>query len=223
MSQKVEILRKADILYKNHNQITGFHFLDPSIDTEKIRFVATIRRKARNTGVITDFEGMCFSIIQYYSEKLGANSFKIKNYSYSDSSKYVSLTLDTYFSSDSMLLYNNTKKPTNVLYIFPEYQYSKNDNTFKFNRQKIKLSEREYFKYCINNTEKICISRGGWVERYKKFIEREPDQHSIYLRYSDGTRFPFYSIGKFSNIEEDFGELLINTLFKTPITLNNSQ
>jgi len=228
VAQRVEVLRKSDIVYKKYNPFKGFYMLDSSIDNKGIKYVATIRAKLKknwfNTNLIACFEFM------YYNCKnkaggLGANSFKLNCFSESDTSKYISLTIDAFFSPDSIIKLNRLKKETNVLYVFPEIEPSPNKTvSFKFDtHDDIKLHCRECFKYNVKIGEIACVSKGGFAGE-EKCIEGVANRPATYLAftgftYGDGN----FRTGLVEYKDQDEGELIVKAYFKKLITLDSNR
>jgi hypothetical protein len=223
LSQNVEVLKKADppINLKPRRSF-DLCFIDTSFDTGKLKFIATIKVTEENSkGWGTTGFGRMYWKLQLRARKMGVNAFKLNSFFYSDSSKFMSITLDTYFASDNELLNIKSKKEQNVLYVLPAYpRYLPEDNySFKLNGVTIKLEYRQYFKYWLKIGEKVLLSKGNSDEHFLG----KPNQTSIFLSFSGCCVFnPPLLTGTFNYEENGFGELLINTIFKTPITLKNN-
>jgi hypothetical protein len=198
------------------NRKFGFHFLDPSIDTGQIKFVSTITQKYRNYHHGLFDLRITYDKINSKAIKMGANSFKLNKYVYYDSAKYFTLALDTYISSDSILSANEEKREANTLYVFPDANNysSKGKFSFTFNRVHVNLLFGEYFMYNIKNGESVLLAKGD----AQKKISWKPDQRPIFLSFTGLSILPFQK-GNFAYEASDFGEVLMSTLFKKPVTV----
>ena len=81
--------------------LTGnnFAFLEPGTDTGGLEFVTTVKANGINNASIQKFYFAILNEAQSY----GANCFRLNSYSRNDSTNEITLILDTYFATDSIL------------------------------------------------------------------------------------------------------------------------
>ena len=222
-AQKTEILKKSGLSYPavNPDLEAGFPVIDSLMDVSGLRFVATIRAKKKRSSylasadVMDDVYAMKFKI-EHLAKNLGANSFRITNYSVNDSSKTVSLTVDAYLSSDSMLKINERLETKNRLYVFPpDINYHSKPFRFKFNNEWISLGPREYFIYQLKPGETVVVAKGI----YKKSIWNCPGCAAAILNYERFSWSPVPATPEgFVVMPENDKKIFMETFFIYPIT-----
>lgn len=216
IAQDLKILSKSDKSLPKVKESTEFVLIDPSIDTARLTFVATIETayNDRSAGIEP-----LFIAIRKRAKKSGANCFMPKFFSRNDSLHTIDLVLNTYFATDSILAINQSKKPTNSLFLFAgEKGESDPMQAFKFNDSTFALAEGTFFEYTIKENEAITVCKPGF-ESMKKKIAWNPGSLSTYLMLRGG-----YAISNFkpsdvdnlaklggyiADLDKNFGELLI--------------
>jgi hypothetical protein len=220
--QKVEILKQANpgldyrIKNKSKHFSRGFIFLNGSIDTINYKFVASI--KIGNRKGFAFLLSQCVNMyvaLRSAANNLGANAFKITDFSFSDSSKYSYFIADTYFISDSVIESKQFKLVKNFICIFPDEEYPKTDITFKFNKKIVHLNYHEYFQYFPQDGEKIDIAYG--LTGYQHIVWSQ-GQPAMFLDLEQGGLFSWWVNFQLPSV----GALWIKTLFNKVVTIDES-
>jgi hypothetical protein len=223
-AQRVEVLRKSDMIYKKYNTSRGFYFLDSSIDNKDIKYVASIRAKLKKNILNNNTIG-CFESVYYFIKNkagdLGANSFKLDSFYESDTSKYMTLTIDAFFSPDSIIKFNKQLKEKNTLYAFPRVNIRNDSTTFNFDKQQIKLYYKQYFKYNLKVGEIARVNKGG-IAGEQRSIEGVANRPAVYLEFTGLNPFNI-TTGNIEEKDPDEGEFLMKVCFKKQITLDSNR
>jgi len=155
-SQSVKVINSAGV--KNLPKAFVYAFLEPSIDTMQVQYVATILAKDKNRQSV--IEGL-YSEIRKKATELGANCFLIKSFA-RDTLKHESvLILDSYYASDSIINLNTSKHDKNVVYVFGEEREGEKTMTFNLNGEKKEIVSGTYYKINLTEGKDVMISKGG--------------------------------------------------------------
>lgn len=177
-SQRVEIITKADI--KNLPEGEMFAYIEPTTDTSRIEFVATIL--ARDIYENTTIENL-YSGIREAATKLGANCYKIKSFERGNSGKETVLTLDCFVADEITLTQNTANHEKNVVYIFGNEREDDETLTFKVNGETKEIKAGTYFKFTLKPGEKLKINNGGITGESIK-LQWEKDKHPAFYTLS---------------------------------------
>ena len=215
-AQQVEIIKQSSF----NPPATGryFNFIEPSSDSTAFTFVATIR--------VTDENGKygfgkLYSKLKEKAMSLGANAFKLNNYTRADSVNAEALTLDTYFATYGRIIENAKNHPMNTVYIFGNPDKSGKDVSFRLNNKKMEVKGGTYYKYEIPQEKEAKISKGGltgatlWIT----WKENKPASFLTLTGFGLGNVQPpvgqvgiSFGTGRINRMDENMGYLLISLL-----------
>jgi hypothetical protein len=217
-AQNLEILRRGQAVPGHHPKSIRMDLLDPAIDSGDVEFLATIRARIKDNkkwGTTGWF--LLYNDIQMRAERqFRANVFRVRDYSRSDTGRYASLTLDVYYSSDSVSRLNASKKQRNMLYVWPEpVSYDpKKEYAFKLNGAEVKLRYLQYFKLPLRDGDKVVLSKGNMDYVVRGKAGGQP----VYLVfYGCCGVTPTFTTGSFNKEDQGFAELLLHTLFREAV------
>lgn len=208
------------ISFFGNAKIIDFIFLENNIDTTSIQFIKTIKCIGKAQENIPSL----FKAIKTEAQNLGANCFKLRHFS-RDSSNIITLTLDTYFASDSILVINDDSHPRNTVFIFCNDKNSKESHTFNLNKEKKTIKSGTYYKYKLKEGEEVKINKGGifgatvWIKweqnRQARFLSitgfsvADPRQPGPYPTAGASISF---TTGSMAYIDKNMGRLLVEVL-----------
>lgn len=213
VSQKVEILKSSE--RSGLPPAEDFAFIEPQTDTVNYSFVATYRVAGK--GDERDVSNLFF-LISEQAKKDGANCFKLNLYEPNDSLNETTLTLDTYFWTDSSRLVNFNNHEQNCIYIFGLERTNDNKSiSFKIDNEKKTLGAGTYYKYVRTQGKKVKITKGG-IAGMTVFYTLEGNKPSIFLTLTgfglggmsipDGMIGASFNTGRITAIQGDLGCLL---------------
>jgi hypothetical protein len=190
-----------------------FVFIDSLADISKIKFLQTVDFKCSNKQDIT----YAFKEIKKHALNVGANSFKLNNYSI-DSLGFASLSLDLYISNNKFLEENFRLQEKNSVYIVGNINIDNKLYTYKLNNKKKTINSGEYFKYIIDKGGKLKINKGGFFGTTVTTYWNANKEARFYSLSGFGLSDfnPIMGVaftnGKIISLDKDFGFLLINIL-----------
>jgi hypothetical protein len=217
----------------NNNKISAFYLIPSSTSPIQIKYVATIKATAEETWQYTVND--LINRISDSAHELGANSYKLADFYYNDTTSKMCLTLDVYFCNSDLVGIGAPERTTtdvNDIYIFPIELNGKHGNsmwikTWKpgrnilVNHKSIYLRSREYLVYHVQPNERVIIGRwndGSDIQRngYENII-------SQYMTYGDRGLIPLdcCSTSPLRDISEDWARFLMNTYYIYPKTCEN--
>lgn len=158
MAQTVEIVHQS--AWQPQGKSNDFAFVEPATDSASFTFVATV--KATGTGKHKGTDQLFYKLKEK-AQELGANAFKLKDYTSSDSSNSSTLILDVGYLSDSAKLLNFQRHEKNVVYIFGNPGKSEKSSNFKIDDKKKELSGGTYYKYALKEGQEVKINKGGFT------------------------------------------------------------
>ena len=155
-SQKIEVVQKSNL--KNLPEGKKYAFIEPTTDTSKIEFVATILAKDKNRKSV--IENMYFAI-RDEANRMGANCYKIKTFTRDTLNSEAILILDSYVAPDSVLTQNTANHEKNVVFIFGNERDDASSIAFNINGETKEIKSGTYYKITLTEKEKIKVSKGG--------------------------------------------------------------
>jgi hypothetical protein len=223
-AQVVKVLYKSDL--NNLSEGKKFAFIESTIDTSQIQYVATIlskdkSRKARYGGSLIE---SLYIEIRKQANKLGANCYKIKTFARDTLKHETVLILDSYFASDTILNINTTNHEKNVIFIFGEETEDQETMSFNLNDVKKEIKGGTYYKINLKEGEEIKVSRKGagapmWLkwEPNKRLafytLTGIGDIQTIPVNSPSGNGFTTIATNKINSISDiSFGLLLVHLL-----------
>ena len=218
-AQKVEELRRGMPLTGRHTIAPDLLLLDPSIDSGQVQFLATLKATLKNDKRWgTDaLSAMYEKLMARATWRLKANVYRLSDFVLSDTGAVVSLTLDVYYASESVLRKNALKWERNVLYVWPEpARFDPGvENTVGFNGLKVSLHNRQYIKYLMAEGEKVVLSKGNTDYAIKGAADQQPMFISF---HGCCVVIPTFGTGYFIRDKLGYGQLLLLTYFSEAVT-----
>lgn len=215
VAQKVEVLNKS--AFQPGQKSKDFAFLEPATDTTGITFMATLQA----TGNKKEDVELLFYKLKAKASELGANAFKLNSFTSADSSHPITLTLDTYFGTDSALETNFEHHVKNVIYIFGDFKKSEKTYSFKIDNVKTEIRGGTFYKYQNKEGQEVKINKGGFSGA-TVWIKWKEDKPAAFLTLSGfglgGAPVPVgemgmsFNTGRISYIDGNFGHLLVSLL-----------
>ena len=192
-SQNVEVLQKSEL--KNLPEGKKYAFIEPTTDTSKIEFVATLFAKDKNRK--SNIETLYFAIREQ-ANKLGANCYKVKLFKRDTLKSETVLILDSYVASESLLNENTTNHEKNVVLIFGGEREDDKSISFSVNGERKEIKSGTYFKINLKEGEEVKVSKGGFMGA------------SLWLHRENDKQPAFYSLSSFGLA--DFNQQPSNTI-----------
>ena len=156
--QKVEILQKSAL--KNLPEGKKYAFIEPSTDTSKMEFVATLQAKDKNRK--SNIESLYFAIREQ-ANKLGANCYKVNFFKRDSLKNEAVLVLDSYVASDTLLSQNTANHEKNVVFIFAGERDDDKSTSFSINGESKEIKSGTYYKIILKEDEQVKVSKGGFA------------------------------------------------------------
>ena len=218
-AQTIEILKQENIATKSNDE--DFSFIEPITDINLFNYVGTIR--ATGLDRLAKVEVLFFKLKEKAHE-LGANCFKLNDFSQTDVPRQSVLTLDVYRANDSIINLNFENHAKNVVYIFGDERKTKDKYTFKIDNVKKEFTAGTYFRYENKVGQEVKINKGGltgmtiWI----KWKENKP---SSFLTLTGlglgGGQVPYgtvgvaFNTGRINRVDGNLGHLLIQVMEKS--------
>ncbi|HNW97856.1 MAG TPA: hypothetical protein PKK00_05545 [Bacteroidales bacterium] len=136
-----------------------FAFIENNTDTSSLKLVKTYNF---NNIKIKDIENIFFNL-KIDARNLDANCYKLIHLSKDTSSKTISMNINTYLASDSILNINFKNHEKNTVYIFPDKNSISDIFSFKLNNKNKIIKNQTYLKYVIPKNYKAKINKGGFT------------------------------------------------------------
>jgi hypothetical protein len=175
--QSVEVLETTDTLQEPNYQ--EFIYLNDNTDISASKPVAIIRSQGslKNTGHILD-------VIKSYAQSKGANSFRFLEFKKIDGKG--ELTLQAYFTSDSILGVNFQNIAKNRIYVFGDDNLLEGKTQgYKINDEKHKIGSGHYAVFDVKIGQEVRISKGGFTGM------------TYYVKGEEGKTSKFYGFSGF--------------------------
>lgn len=177
--QTIDLVNQSDTKFKKSWKT--FDFIEPEISIEQLAYVATFKATGRKS--TADMYRM-FNGIREKSRFYGGNCFILSSFTRHGPRGEVTLVLDTYFATDSILEANNSSHPKNVCFIFGDDNPDKERmHSFKINGEEKVIPSGTYFRQEINEREEIKINKGGFTGATVKLYWM-PDKDAVYISQS---------------------------------------
>ncbi len=155
-AQKVKIVSSSE--QGNLPATDLFTFLEHSLDTGALVFVASIQAKDNDRKEI--IESMYFAIREQ-ATKLGANCFKLKSFIRDTLDSEAFLVLDCYVASDEVLNINRTLRENDAVFLFGEERKDSKSMKVNVNKEEKEIKAGTYLKYVLKENEELLLSKGG--------------------------------------------------------------
>lgn len=212
-AQDAKVLKKSGI--KIASSGPKYAFIEPSIDTSQLQFVATVQAKAKNRKPVI---GSMYFSIREEAKKLGANCFLINHYVADTLNNISILILDSYYTPDSVLAINTESHEKNSVFIFGKEEDDGKTMSCFIKGEKKEIKHGTFLKFVLKEEDYFELSKGGiagesvtirWEYNMQPAFYSLSGFHLSELN-SMGVGFSSGSINKFSNIS--YGLLLTQLL-----------
>lgn len=212
LGQNVKIIDKNNDFNKTE-EYKYFEYVYKDLEIPSNLKVATLKGFSVNSGSSTLVE--LFNSFWELANKLGANSFRIEDFSNS-SSDTVYVTISVYKLGKEELDKNFIFYPKNKVYIFGDLDKKKQrGKTIVFNNEKIKLLPFEYVAHQNNVGEETIVSIGGLLGA-KMWIRGKENRMPTHLSLTGFGIGPGHfgqigvsiNTGRIYNVDLNFGEFL---------------
>ncbi len=153
----------------------------------------------------------------------GANSFRLISYERNESKKEITIVIEIYFGTDSVLKVNFANHPGNVIYIVGDYNPNgKATYTFEVNEEMKTINSGTFYKHQLKKGEEIKINIGGFLgtTMWQNWM---PEKEALYFTLSsfgigsltplgNSTRGVTIITGSFYPIDSSLGRLISEIL-----------
>jgi len=212
VAQRVEILSKSDLKLPAHNNEVAF--IEPQTDTAALQFVATFKATGKDS---MSNGGDLYLLIKKEAKKVGANCFKLREFSRDSLNKPIIL-LDSYYANDTIFNMNNSYHEKNVVFVFCDERASDVMFSLKVNNEKRTFKSGTFLKFNLKEGEELKLNKGGFSGTTAKFKYKK-DKDAVYLSFSGfglgggsmpppGTIGMSFNTGRMREMQEDYGQLL---------------
>ncbi len=224
-SQTIELVKQSETKFKKSRKT--FVYIEPEIDIDQLAYVATFKATGRKStaDIFRMFDG-----IRAKSRFYGGNCFVLNSFERHGPRGEVTLVLDTYFATDSILGANIASRAKNVCFIFGDDNPDKERlHTFKINGEEKTIISGTYYRQEIKEREEIRINKGGFTGATMK-LQWMPDKNAVYISQSGpgfgGISPPMGNVGigisvntgSLNYMESNLGRLLIELLEESKST-----
>jgi hypothetical protein len=190
-----------------------FTYLDTAINKTKIKFIKTFKYSNKDNAISS-----LYTYIRFYALSQGANSYSFISFFKDDRTKESTLTLDTYYSCDSIISKCNETQEKNTVYFLSDNLNGNKSYTFSINNKKKKIKDGNFLKYKISEGETMKFSRNG-MSISLSWQQNSPAQFYTFKKgkiangpQSYGSVSLYIDSGGFLKIEKNLGFLLIKIL-----------
>lgn len=214
-AQELHIVRQSGSAFPKLNARETFYFLEETIDTVALPFVACIKVTTKENPSVEAL----YDKIKGKARELGANAFYLLEHD------DASLLVNLYRANKEALSKNNELKPKNTFYIFAgEKSENKEYYGFELNGASKTIKNGTYFHYTLKEGERVKLKKGT-VTGTTMWINWKPDQLPNYYSIHGFHKEPVVKRttvstserpSKFVPIEDGLGALLTRVL--TPQT-----
>lgn|GEM_PF-1462531 len=215
-AQVVEVVKKGKST--PHERVTNFEYLEPNTIPKHASLVATL--KATESGKDANIPNLFFAL-KYKTYQLQGNSFKVIAFAKEKTSNKLELTIDVYYSNDSLLLVNRNNHVKNTVFIFGDDKGDNETYSFSINEVQHEIKSGFYYKYVIAKGSQAEISQGKLLTNTVKFSWKE-NSRSQFLSLSKFGLAPteesheylsrFFNMDTLNIIGQDLGYLLASLL-----------
>jgi hypothetical protein len=152
---------------------------------------------------------------------MGANSFKLANYTKNEIKKEASLSLDVFKANDSTLNSSKSTRERNVVYVFLN-DFAENESyTFIINDNNKEIKSGTYYRYQLKQGESAIVDPGGLLSS-SFAIKWKKDNPSSFITLTDfGQEDPskdydysgrYFNTKRINRTEPSLGWLLIELM-----------
>lgn len=219
IAQNVEVLYRA--VRPPEYEAESFSFIASEADTSRLQLVAILR--ATGVGKNADLE-MVFNKLREKAQTLGANAFKLRQFSRIDDVPKSILTLEVYFVSDSAMKRIASNYPKNTVYIIGCTEKSDKTYAFKLDNLKKEIKGGTFYRHQNKEGQEVKINKGGFTGAtvWVKWKENKPATFLTLsgLGLSDapippGQMGASINTGRIYYLDENYGYLLLNLLVQS--------
>jgi|GEM_PF-1019009 len=205
--------------FKKEGISKDFHYINKGMDISNFQKIATMKGIGNNSGKQT--LDNIFNQLWESANKLGANSFRIDNYSNNNSDSVV-VVLSVYKLTPKELETNEAFFPRNMIYVFGDLNIKRHaGKRIKLNGEKVVLLPLEYVSYQNKVGKEATVSIGGFSGS-KVWIKWQENRLSKYLSLKGlgiGPGPMYYgqvgisiTTGRLFPVDIDFGQFLVEIL-----------
>jgi|688.fasta_scaffold03194_17 hypothetical protein len=216
LGQEVEILKKSTSA-KSIND-TRFEFLRENINPKSLVFVGTLRATGKDKKA--SLSKLYFKL-KDQAYVMGANSFKMANYTKNEIRKEASLTVDVFKANDSVLNNSKATRERNVIYVFLN-DFTENESyIFTISGSDKEIESGTYYRYQLKQGESATIDSGGLLSS-SFTLKWKKDNPSSFITLTDfGQEDPskdyeysgrFFNTKRINFMESSLGWLLIELM-----------
>lgn len=180
LAQVVEVVKKGKST--PHERVTNFEYLEPNTIPKHAFFVATL--KATESGKDATIPNLFFAL-KYKTYQLQGNSFKVIAFAKEKTSNKLELTIDVYYSNDSLLLVNRNNHIKNAVFIFGDDKGDDETYSFSINEIEHEIKSGFYYKYVIPKGSSAEIGQGKVLTS------------NMNVSWKENSRSQFLSLSKF--------------------------
>jgi hypothetical protein len=173
--QKVEVLSRTR--FASHKISASFEYIEAKTPAPLIKPIATI--KASGTKNNSSIPNLFFQL-QNKAIVLGANSFKINSYKRDRRTNEAQMTLDIFFTSDSLLTVNANNHPKNEVFIFGDGEETGDTKSFNLDQTEIEILPGSYYQFHLRKGDIKELNAGGILGQSITMRGKEK-MHSKYL------------------------------------------
>jgi anthranilate/para-aminobenzoate synthase component I len=215
-AQVVEVVKKGKST--PHERVTNFEYLEPNTIPKDASLVATL--KATESGKDATIPNLFFAL-KYKTYQLQGNSFKVIAFAKEKTSNKLELTIDVYYSNDSLLLVNRNNHIKNTVFIFGDDKGDDETYSFSINEVEHEIKSGFYYKYVLAKGSQAEITQGKLVTNtmYVKWKENKVSQFLSLSKFglaptkeSHDYLSRFFNMGALNPIDNDLGYLLASLL-----------
>lgn len=185
---------------EDKKQEEKFTYIESKYDPSYLKYIRTFQCNSKEGDDISSM----LRAIRIQAVPLGANCFRLKNFSRIDSTGQMTLILETYFATDRQLELNSALHETNVMYIFSDHNFGGRIHTFKLNDSIFSLPAGYYYKYYLKYGEEASLNKGGHFGSTLEVTYRE-DKPPIFIRITGAgfTKVPGANFSDVSGVKQN--------------------
>jgi len=169
-----------------------FHFLADEIDIDSSRYIGRLRASEREDMATID---ELMNALRGKAFEMGANAFQIDRVVSSPDTNLVSVQLDIFEVSDSVVKRNENYFTNNMVYVFGDLDPDDDSTSFELNEKSVAVAPLRYIAHQNEVGEKTTISIGGFLTGAKLTLQGEKGRPPTYWSLSEFGMGPYSGVG----------------------------
>lgn len=209
--------------HQPEEEYDAFHYLAEETEVDSSQYVGRIR-VSEQVEVATIDEAM--NVLRDKAVEVGANAFQVDRVTSSSDTNLVSVQLDIFEVSESVVKQNEERFTDNMVYVFGDLHPDDDSTSFELNEQSVAVAPLRYIAHQNDVGEETTISIGGFLTGAKLTLQGEEGRPPTYWSLSEFGVGPYtggrpgppggigasFNTGRVHPVNPNLGRFLVHVL-----------